>query len=302
MNKITHEGEINLGNNVIPCYVLEDGRRVLSGRGVQSALKMVDETEGQSGGTRLNRHLEQESLKPYLYKDKSPDYFRPLECYKGNTKINGYEATTLIELCDAFLEARNHINLGPRQTIIAEQCEILVRSFAKVGLIALIDEATGYQYEREKDELQKVLDAYIAEELRPWQKTFPDIYYQEIFRLRKWPFTVTSIRKRPGVIGRWTNKYIYEQLPEGVLEELKKKTPKSEAGNYKARFFQSLTPETGETHLQRQLMSVITLFQISDTWEDFEQAFEKLVETRGNHKDRELNSNDLIDDTSDRDN
>ena len=91
MNKITHEGEINLGNTVVPCYVLEDGRRILSGRGMQLCLKMVDETEdgSQTAGTRLSRYLTQESLKSYIYKHFSPDHFETLTCYEGNTKING---------------------------------------------------------------------------------------------------------------------------------------------------------------------------------------------------------------------
>lgn len=88
-----------------------------------------------------------------------------------------------MDICDAFLEARKHINLSPRQAIIAEQCEILMRSFAKIGIIALVDEATGYQYDRERDELQKILRSYISEELLPWQKRFPDIFYTELFRL-----------------------------------------------------------------------------------------------------------------------
>mgnify|MGYP003561277120 CR=1 FL=1 len=52
-----------------------------------------------------------------------------------------------------------------------------MRAFARVGITALVDEATGYQYERENDELQKILKAYISEELLPWQKRFPDIFY-----------------------------------------------------------------------------------------------------------------------------
>ncbi|HGN3509251.1 TPA: hypothetical protein ACKSJL_004093, partial [Providencia stuartii] len=60
-------------------------------------------------------------------------------------KINGYEASILVDICDAFMQARKEIDLSPRQSIIAEQCEMLIRSFAKVGIISLIDEATGYQ-------------------------------------------------------------------------------------------------------------------------------------------------------------
>jgi P63C domain len=279
-NKITHEGEIKLGDFSISCYVLEDGRRVLSGNGLQNALKMIDEDEKQPSGTRLDRYLSQKTLEPFIYKEKAPDHFEPIICYLGHKKINGYEASVLIDICDAFLEARKTITLFPRQEIIASQCEILVRAFAKVGLIALIDEATGYQYARERDELQKLIDAYVAEELRPWSKTFSDSYYREIFRLRGWDFTVSGIKKRPGVVGTWTNKLIYEQLPPGILDELKSKTPKTDAGHYSARLFQSLSDDIGTPHLKAQLTSVITLMEASDNWDEFIRMFNRVRDRR----------------------
>ena len=152
MVQVTHSGQIKLGDFSVDCYVLEDGRRVLSGRGMQSALSMVDDVDGlgQHTGSRLSRYLNQKSLEPFLSKAREQGHLDPINCYKGNSPINGYEAYALLDICDAFLEARQHIQLGERQTIIAEKCEIIVRSFAKLGLIALIDEATGYQYEREK--------------------------------------------------------------------------------------------------------------------------------------------------------
>lgn len=255
--KISHEGELKLGGIVLPCYVLEDGTRVLSGRGMQEALKIVEQDGIQASGTRLLRYLNQKSLEPFIYKEKKPGHYDPIVCYKGEQKINGYEATVLTDLCDAFLEARRTISLSPRQEIIAAQCELLMRGFAKVGIIALIDEATGYQYQREKDELQIILKAFISEELLKWQKMFPDVFYFEIFRLKGWDYTVKCIKKRPGVIGTWTNKLIYEQLPKGVLEELKNKTPKSKDGNYTARFFQSLTGDIGHPALTAQIYKVI---------------------------------------------
>ena len=45
----------------------------------------------------------------------------------------------------------------------AIQCSILQSSCAKVGLIALIDEATGYQYERAEHALQVKLRAFVRE-------------------------------------------------------------------------------------------------------------------------------------------
>lgn len=275
-NIITHEGILDLSGLEIPCYVLSDGTRVLSGRGMQVALKMVDEDESsQTAGTRLARHLNQKTLNSFIFNGKPSDHYEPIICYQGDKKINGYEATVLADLCDAFLEARKNINLSSRQSVIADQCEILMRGFARVGIIALVDEATGYQHEREKDELQKILSAYISEELLQWQKRFPDEFYKEIFRLRKWNFTVGNIKARPGVIGRWTNKLVYMNLPQGVLLELKKKTPKNESGNYTARFHQSLSLDVGNPHLEKQLVSIITLMNVSKDWSEFIKLYNK---------------------------
>lgn len=278
--KIIHEGVLDLNDFEIPCYVLEDGTRILSGRSMQSALKMVDEVEDgkQTAGTRLNRYLEQKSLNPFIYKDKKKDHFEPIECYRGEQKINGYEATVLADICEAFLQARNEINLSTRQQIIAEQCETLMRSFAKVGIIALVDEATGYQYERERQELQKILKKYISEDLLPWQKRFPDEFYKEIFRLNGWGYFMSGnidIQNRPGVIGYWTKKYVYSVLPPGVLETLLDVTPKTSKGNRQHRLHQRLTKEDGIEHLQKVLVSVITLMNISEEWKEFEKLWNK---------------------------
>jgi len=276
-NKIIHEGEINIAGIIIPCYVLEDGTRVLSGRGMQEALKMVDEEDKAKGtsGARLSRHLEQKSLQAFIYKDKELNHYEPIECYRGDQKVNGFEATILADICDAFLEARKEISLSPRQKIIAEQCEILIRGFARVGIIALIDEATGYQYERERFELQKILEAYISDEILKWQLTFTDKFYKEIFRLWGLPFIPKYIKNKPSFIGTLTTKYIYDQLPNGVLEKIKEKTPKSEKGNYKVRFHQSLTPEIGREHLRTQITEVTTLMAVSNSKKEFEKLFKR---------------------------
>lgn len=194
--------------------------------------------------------------------------------WKG-TLIKLYDALALPELCEVMLKVRdyaaqNNIELGARQKAVIAEADILIRSLAKVGIIALIDEATGYQHEREKDELQKILKAYIAEELLPWQKRFPDVFYQELFRLNGWDYTVRGIKRRPGIIGKWTNKLIYEQLPPGVLDELKRRTPKS------ARLHQSLTADIGQPELAAQITQVVTIFRLSDNMGQMWSNFNKL--------------------------
>lgn len=274
-NQIKYEGELDLGGFSLPCYILEDGTRVLSGRKMQETLKIVD---GNISGTKMPQFLANSTLKPFIFKEKEAAHFEPIICYKGKQQINGYEATVLTDICQAILEARRSgAKLTERQNIVANQCEILLSAFAKVGIIALIDEATGYQYERERDELQKLWKLYISEELQPWQKRFPNIFYQELFRLNGWDYTVKGIQRRPGVIGKWTNTLIYEQLPDGVLENLKKNTPKSEAGNYTARLHQSLSVDVGEPHLNAQITKVITIFQLSNNMKEMWALFDRLV-------------------------
>ena len=87
------------------------------------------------------------------------------------------------------------------QEHIGASADILMRGLAHVGIIALVDEATGYQVVREREELHHILEAYINQELLPWSKTFPDGYYQELFRLRGWEYSPPSV-KRPQMVGR----------------------------------------------------------------------------------------------------
>lgn len=262
--RIKHEGCLDLGGFDIDCFVLEDGTRVLSAREMQRALKMVDEdTSYQVAGSRLQRHLDQKSLKPFIYNDKAVNYYDPITCYQGEKKINGYEATVLVDICDAFMEAKNNINLSPRQAVIAEQCEILIRSFAKIGIIALIDEATGFK--KAQDEYQRLVGMYIAEELRPWISTFEEDYYKEIYRLMGWKWSMHTSgawKNHPQYVGKITNEIVYNKLPRGVLNELNKLNPKNEKGNRKHRHHQFLSENVGYRELLQHFGKLSVFFSL----------------------------------------
>lgn len=296
-HRIKYEGELDLNGFVIPCYVLEDGTRVLSGRGMQEALKMVDDTEGNrpTSGTRLTRYLEQKTLYPYIYAGKEPGHFKPIECVIGDKqKISGYEATVLADICDSFLEARKHIKLSSRQKIIAEQCELLIRAFARVGIIALVDEATGYQYDREKKELQSIFKTFISEEILKWQEAFHLSFYKEIFRLWNIPFTEKNIKRKPQFLGHITNRLIYQNMPKGVfvLEQLKENTPKDDKGRFKYRLHQSLTKDVGREALKKVIYTIEALASVSETRE----KFEKLVAEKYGQKEIPFHDYEQLDD------
>lgn len=272
--KATHEGKLKIGESELDVAVLEDGTRVITQTAVFRALGRPH--RGTKRGINTPTFMDAKNLTPFISNELEDIMGRINYRDKKGSEQEGYDANILPLVSDLYLRAREARSLHPTQFDTATKAEILVRSLAKLGITALVDEATGYQYERERNELQKILKQYIAEELLPWQKTFPDEFYIQIFRLNRWPYSASSIKKRPGVVGHWTNTLIYKQLPKGILEELKSKTPKSEKGNYTARFFQSLTPEIGSPHLQNQLVSVVTLMKISRDWDDFMRNFNQL--------------------------
>ena len=177
----------------IPCYVLEDGRRVITNQGLQIALKMA-KSGGQQRTASLVSSLERKGIdcNDLLNSITNPIRFRP----SSGVSIYGYEATVLADLCDVILSAREKGLLDYQQVHIAAQCEILVRAFARVGIIALVDEATGYQKDRTRRALHEILEQFISKELLKWAKRFPDEFYEEMFRLKRWKYQQVSSKHR----------------------------------------------------------------------------------------------------------
>ena len=269
--KATHgspDHPLRIGEIEIPCYVLEDGRRVIVQRGMMTALDMKQGTAGRGGGDRLAKFVATRAVSPFVANDLRDVITNPIRFRANGSLAYGYEATVLADVCDAVLKARESGDLHYQQEHIARRCEILVRAFARVGIIALVDEATGYQRDRAKDALARILEAFIAKELQPWVKTFPADYYEQIFRLRGLEYPADSVRK-PQYLGILTNDIIYKRLAPGVLEELKRATPRNEAGRHKSKLFQRLTTNVGYPKLREHLGAVVAIMKLSDNWPDF---------------------------------
>lgn len=280
IQKATHgssDHPLRIGDIEIPCYVLDDGQRVLSLGGMVRALGMSIGGTGRKQGDRLYQFATQKSLNPFISNDLLNRMDNPIrfQAPTGGKPATGYEATILPDLCEAVLAAREAGDLRADQLHIAKQCEILVRGLARVGIIALIDEATGYQRDRATDALAKILEAFIAKELQPYVKTFPPDYYQEMFRLRSLDYPSGSV-KRPQYFGMLTNDIVYKRLAPGVLEELKRVTPKLESGRHKDKLFQRLTTNLGYPKLREHLGSVVTMMKLSSEWHDFMEKLDRL--------------------------
>lgn len=266
--EVTHgspDHPLKIGDVEIPCYVLNDGTRVLSQSGMLGGLGMSKGTP-RGGGDRLVSFVSGKAVSPYIDSDLSEHINHPIKFKINGTVVFGYPATILADICEAILTARADKALQTQQMHIAEKCEALVRGFARVGIIALVDEATGYQRDREKHALAKILEAFVANELQPYVRTFPADFYEELFRLRELDYPPEHAHYRPQYFGTLTNDIVYRRLAPAVLSELKRQAKKDEKSG---KLFQRLTSDVGHPKLREHLASVIAIMKLSDKYEDF---------------------------------
>jgi hypothetical protein len=279
----THDGEIKIGDLSIGCAVLPDGQRVISQRGVGRALGRRHGGADFKRGGELPIYLGAASLKPFISDELAAVVSKPILYRTGRTSGHGIPASVLPQICDVWLKARDAGALKASQVAIAAKADILVRGLAHTGIIALVDEATGYQDARAKNALVKILEAFIAKELRKWVSTFPVEYYKELFRLRGWHFPELPAdqKKRPILVGKITNDVIYDRLAPGVRQELHRLTPRNEKGRLKNKLFQRLTEEVGHPKLKEHLASVVALMKAADSWPQFNSMLNRALPRYG---------------------
>jgi len=274
----THEGELEIGDLKLPVAVTSDGTRLLISRAFMSALGRP--WKGSYDKNPLPNFIDAKNLAPFLTTELL-EIVKPIEFVnKRGQRAQGYRAELLQMVCDVYLEARKAGALTKSQDRIADQAEILIRGFARIGIIALVDEATGYQRDRAKDALTRILEAFIAKELQPWVKTFPDEFYEELFRLRGLEFPRDTV-KRPQYFGHLTNDIVYKRLAPEVLEELRNTVPKTPSGRRKATFHQKLTPDLGHPLLREHLAKVITVMKLSDGYQEFKSKLDRIAPPYG---------------------
>jgi len=273
--RATHEGDLTIAG-VEPLKVanLEDGRRVLTSRAFLQALGRP--WKGTYKASDRPNFIDAKNLDDFIT-DELTALLEPIDYLSTkNQTITGYRAELLPAVCDVYLRARAQGGvLSPSQERVAAYAEVLVRGLAQIGIISLIDDATGFTRIRARDELQEILAAYIAPEFLPWTKRFPDSFYEELHRVRGWKYEAGQ-NARNHYIGKLTNELIYSKLPEGVLDELRSKNPRDPSTNRRRyTHHQLLTEDIGNRHLEKQIVAVTTLLSVADSWDEFVRLFSK---------------------------
>jgi hypothetical protein len=270
---------LKIGGAELTCYVLEDGTRLITQEGFLSALGRARKAKGghgasiDSGVDKMPSFLAANNLKPFisdeLLESTTPVVFRT----PSGAKAYGYRADLLPKVCNVYLLARDAAKDLPSQKHLIRSADLLMRGLAEVGIIALVDEATGYQRDRAKNALAEILEAFVAKELQPWVKTFPPEFYEQMFRLRGLPYPPEKAQYKPQYFGNLTNDIVYKRIAPGLLDELKQVAAKDEK---KARLHQRLTTAVGHPRLREHLASVTTIMRLSKDYEDFAEKLDEI--------------------------
>lgn len=278
-----YKGVLKLIDMEIPCFVLDDGRRVISGRGMTAAIGMKGRGQGiaRIQGLKALKSLENNDLPVAI---GAPIQFTGNSPKVGETS-DGFEATVLQELCEALLKARDSgALLTETEQRYGQFADMLVRSFARVGIVALVDEATGYQEERPRDALQTYLEMLVRKELAAWAKKFPDEFYENIYKLRGWLWPGMG-KNRYSVVAKYTTDLVYDRLAPGLLTELKSKSPQNEKGQRATKLHQWLTDEIGNPMLAQHIHSVIMFQRLAISsghgWKRFVKSIDQVMPKKG---------------------
>jgi hypothetical protein len=274
--KATNEGILVIGDMEIPCAVLEDGTRLLTQSGVMIALGRARQAKGRQyydADVNLPAFLTAKNLKPFISGDltvtSSQVEFKAL----SGSRAFGYRAELLPQICGVFLDAEKAGVLVANQQHIAERAMVLIRGFASVGIIALVDEATGYQYERPRKDLEEYLKKFLAEGLRRWVRTFPGDYFKHLCRLRG--VQLRPDMRLPQYFGKLTNDIVWRRIAPGLLKALKER--REERGRPSNKLFQWTSEDIGMPELLLHLGMVVGLMKLHTDYNEFHKQLDQIA-------------------------
>ena len=171
------------------------------------------------------------------------------------------------------LAADNAGVLQKQQRGIANRCRIITTSLTRIGLIALIDEVTGYQKRRDADELQQILTAYVLPEHRPWLQVVPEEFTDEIYRV--YGCQRKARNRGPRYAGKLIRRLVYEKMPKPIRSALDEQNP-AKKGYRKHKHHQFLTLKQGLDHFRSQIIAIMMLLRISENKSKFKTHLRKL--------------------------
>lgn len=285
-------GELKLLGKRIPCAVIEGETRILNQAGF---LRAIGRARSPKSGTGVHSTIDElpfflqaKVLRPFISEELITTS-RPIFYLAGESRTVGYPATLLPQVCEVYLKYRDYLltsgsKIPKNYQHIIEACDILMRSLAGVAIVALVDEASGYQEVRPKDALQMYLEQLIRKELAAWAKKFPDEFYENIYKLKGWSWPGMK-KNRYSVVAHYTRDLVYQRVAPGLLQELESKSPKNDSGHRSNKLHQWLTDEIGNPMLSQHLHSLIMFQRLAISsgfgWKRFVGMVDQVLPKRG---------------------
>jgi hypothetical protein len=270
--RVWGRGPVKIFDVELDCYILQDGTPVLNKGRMMKAIGRA--WKGASRTDRPN-FIGAVNLQSFI-RPELEEKLKGIEFYYGSQLISGYHADILPLVCNVYLEAREAKVLSASQLPIAQKCEMLIRSFARVGIVALIYEQLGFERYKHPEALRILIESYLTEEIRRWSKEFPDELFFQMDRI--YGNIKTTSHNRPQYYAKFIRKYIYEPIERGlVLIQLDKRNPTNKKGARPKRHHQHLSEEMGLPNIRAQIWQVIGLLKTSANKAIFERAFARLM-------------------------
>lgn len=273
MPKAVSQGSLSIGEVVIDVYVLSDRRRLIHKRGMARALGLKSE-----GGNAFMKTITSKGLGSVIsdelkQKIANPIEFKPLI----GDPAHGFTAEVFIEVCDAIIDAHKQKKLSASQSFLGLQAEFIVRSAAKIGIIGLIDEATGFIADKRREEYRELWTQFIRDECRAYEAEFPERFFESLYRLYGLKRKDPKSFKHPRFFSKFIRKYVYAPLANShgaILEDLDAKNPVVYAnGGRRYKMFQFLSDEIGMPALKGHLWQVVGIAAGATDKSAFERAF-----------------------------
>ncbi|HEV8141340.1 MAG TPA: P63C domain-containing protein [Methylomirabilota bacterium] len=266
----------------IDCYVLDDPGKtpVISQRGMGQALGF------SRRGSRLPVFVNSKTMADYLGRDLKEKLENPLIFHLPgaaaaspvSARANGYDATILIDICNAILAAKAAGKLsGGRYDRMIEQARIITSASAKSGIRQLVYALAGYDPTAE--EVIAAFKLYVREEAREYEKEFPDELYSEWYRLYK---LTPPPKNKPWKFKQLTVAHVYEPLAKSSGKVYQLTQALRTASNERWKKLHQFLSDVGVKALRTQLGKTLGIALVSDTAEQYEANIQRAF---GNQRD-----------------
>ena len=255
----SHYGVVRFGDLQCEAVVLNGGERGYVRRQLMMLLGFAERQRGDRFAGFL-REIAPNSLSS-LNKQEATILL------PSGQKAQFFPSGIIADVASAVVNAAIDGTLHKARRGIVPNCMKIMRALATTGEVALIDEATGYQYHRAPDALQELISKLLRQTCASWERRFHPDYYRALYRLFGWKYQGHD-QNPPHVVGQITQRWVYGSvLPATLIDEIRARKDISQ------KHHQWLSDQ-GLAHLESQIHAVTAIARSSMSYPDFKRRCE----------------------------